>query len=1196
MPFLFWVDIAALCVSTVVMLSLGLIAVGAGIRQERNRCFAFFSLVGGGWSVSALILRFSLWLELSQPAGLASGGAPFWLEMTALLIGLMTNFATRVTVLFLGRRTRWTDMILNIGLALVVLFSVPLFRHQLVSNPRFIANGMVAEDMSVWGGVASAVLVVYLIWSLVLFWKERQRGGALSISASILILLLGIVLGGLLDVSFPIMSGATAISTVLLGTVVIGRQVFNPLRERTHELQREIADKVRAQDAYRTFVDHSLQGLLIIQDARIRFVNQAFAAMSGYSVDELTSMADQEIADLIHADDQENVVAHYRDLISDAHRPDRYRCRGRRKDGSTAWVEIYASRTNYQSLAATQMAIIDITDRIQAEAQRDVTLEALQESEQKHRSIIDSIPLGMHMYDLQSDGRLVFVGSNPAADLILGVDHRKFMGQTIEQAFPALADSEIPETYRRVASTGEPWQAEQIDYQEGEIQGAFEVQAFQTSPGKMVAAFLDISERIRNQEMLQFTQFSIDRAAEAVYWIGSDARILYVNEVACAHLGYSCKDLLSMTMHDIDPAIPAESWSEYWRMIQQQGSTTMETFHQHSDGQAIPIEVTANYLEFGGKAFVCAFARDITGRIKAQYEREQLLIRVQEQARQLEMIVETVPDGFLLLDGEARVVLANPAAQGYLSVLGNVGISDRLEKLGEYALDQLLMPPPNSLWHQVTSDRAPGRVFQAVIRPLGNTTGAEGWVAALREVTREQEIQRRVQRQDRLAAVGQLAAGIAHDFNNTLAVISLYAEIVRRSANLTAEDRERLTTISTQARRAADLTEQILDFSRKTVLKRKTLDLVVFLQEQVGLLERTLEENIRITLNHGPEDVKVNADPSRLQQVLMNLAINARDVMPQGGELTITLDQTRVRPDRRFPIPGIKSGKWVRLRVADTGCGIEPEVLPHVFEPFFTTKPSGQGTGLGLAQVWGIIEQHEGKVFVDSKQGQGTTFTIYLPVQTASQQKRVDSSDTSPVSGDGQLILVVEDDDPIREALVQTLEALNYRTLAAANGRQALTLLESNDHDNPAGSKQRVALVLSDAVMPEMGGRALFREIKKRELNVKMVMLTGHPLDRGSADLEAEGISACLLKPPSLDTLASVISDTLSVEVEDPAGQQESRSPRHGPPNEVGVNYADPMERQGGLPAVQNTPIDQDDTAGFGELPQSPAGRISTGK
>ncbi len=253
------------------------------------------------------------------------------------------------------------------------------------------------------------------------------------------------------------------------------------------------------------------------------------------------------------------------------------------------------------------------------------------------------------------------------------------------------------------------------------------------------------------------------------------------------------------------------------------------------------------------------------------------------------------------------------------------------------------------------------------------------WVMVLRDVTDARTIEAHAQQQARLAAVGQLAAGIAHDFNNIMAVIVLYAQMTQADELVPKRLRERMGTVVEQARYASHLIDQLLDFSRSSRLEPQPLDLALFLKEQVKMLRRILPEHIRLDLHVDGDGLVVNVDATRIQQVVLNLGVNARDAMPEGGTLTLRLDRLSLRPAEPAPLPLLSPGAWVRLIVSDTGVGIPPEGLERVFDPFFTTKGPGEGTGLGLAQVHGIVKQHGGEIGVASVLGKARPLpSIYL--------------------------------------------------------------------------------------------------------------------------------------------------------------------------------------------------------------------------
>ncbi|HHE73009.1 MAG TPA: PAS domain-containing sensor histidine kinase, partial [Chloroflexi bacterium] len=542
-------------------------------------------------------------------------------------------------------------------------------------------------------------------------------------------------------------------------------------------------------------------------------------------------------------------------------------------------------------------------------------------------------------------------------------------------------------------------------------------------------------------------------------------------------------------------------------------------YFQDADGEVreMTLLCSTTPLSMGEESLVLVTLLDITQRKQMEEERERLVAEVSAQARQLQAILDTVPQGVLLLDDEGGILHANPMAEKALAVLARAREGDALSRLGDRPLAELLTSPPvKGLWHEVKVD---GSTFEVIARPVEQGAAPERWVLVLNDVTREREVQTQLQQQERLATVGQLAGGIAHDFNNILGVIILYAGMLAQSEALTDQDRERAAIIREQGWQASRLIQQILDFSRRALLERQPLDLLPLLKEQVKMLQRTLPEHIEIVLNHREDQYVVSADLTRIQQMIMNLALNARDAMPEGGTLRIGLDKIEVRPGESPLLPEMEAGEWVQLTVSDTGTGITPDVLPHIFEPFFTTKGPGKGSGLGLAQVEGIVGQHGGRIGVTTELGRGTTFTVYLPALAARPTEPPTADVSIMPQGRGEMVLVVEDQEAVRTALVQSLEQMNYRTLEAANGEQALAVMQERG--------EQVALVLSDVVMPGIGGIRLLHALREQGWQTPVILLTGHAMRENLENLQAQGLSAWLPKPPNLEQLAQAIAGAL---------------------------------------------------------------------
>jgi two-component system, cell cycle sensor histidine kinase and response regulator CckA len=497
--------------------------------------------------------------------------------------------------------------------------------------------------------------------------------------------------------------------------------------------------------------------------------------------------------------------------------------------------------------------------------------------------------------------------------------------------------------------------------------------------------------------------------------------------------------------------------------------------------------------------------------------RATLYEQTQTHAEQIDQIIRSVPDGVLLLDEQQRILLANPAAQTLLDRLAQANVGDILTQLGATPLQKLLKPPPTGQWHDVAVNKY---TFEIISRPLVAGPTPAGWVMVLRDVTEGRLVRQQLQQQERLAAVGQLAAGIAHDFNNLMSIILLYTQLVNKSPELTDRNRERLATIGQQAEHAARMIQQILDFSRRSVMERQPLDLHSIIEKQVDLLQHTLPEHIAIDYESEPGQYTVRADPTRIQQIIVNLALNARDAMPHGGRLTFSLKRLEVNGRDDWPHPNVAVGQWICLTVKDTGDGIAPENLDHVFEPFFTTKAPGEGTGLGLAQVHGIVAQHGGHIVVESQLGEGTAVVIYLPALVLPTQTWLDGEQAALPQGSGELVLVVEDNEVLRAALIDYLQMWRYQTIEAANGEEALAQLTEHSKE--------IALVLSDAIMPRMGGVDLVRVMQQEGYKVPVILLTGHPLDEAEVNtLRTLGLHAWLSKPPDVRQLSQLIAQAL---------------------------------------------------------------------
>ena len=518
-----------------------------------------------------------------------------------------------------------------------------------------------------------------------------------------------------------------------------------------------------------------------------------------------------------------------------------------------------------------------------------------------------------------------------------------------------------------------------------------------------------------------------------------------------------------------------------------------------------------------------AVVRDVTERKLAEEDAERLRVFN-------ESIVQGVAETILMEDAEGVLSFANTAAEKLLGYSRKelVGVhwshlvpEDQRDKIRQEALKR---PQGIESSYETAILSRGGEAIPVICsaRPLFEEGEFVGTLSAFTDIREYKRMEEQMRVQDRLAAVGQLAAGIAHDFNNALTSIIGFAQLASMRTDVPEEAKVELQPIIEQGHRAGRMVRQILDFSRKSDSKQQPMDLTSFLKEEVKFLQRTIPESIQIIVDMGPEEYLVEGDPTQIHQVLTNLAVNARDAMPKGGELQFRLSRFTLETDGPRPFLIMQPGEWIVLSVSDTGMGIASDILPHIYEPFFTTKDVGEGTGLGLAQVYGIVTQHGGFIDVKTEVGEGTTFIIYLSALEVSSEASEEGLSEDVPLGHGETILLVEDELWVLEAGRAMLERLGYRVLAAPASFQALELYERH--------RDEISLVLADIVMPQMDGLQLFRTLSAWDPDVKVVLMTGYPLIKEGRELLEQGIIAWVQKPLDFVRLARIIGRSLGTE------------------------------------------------------------------
>jgi PAS domain S-box-containing protein len=393
-----------------------------------------------------------------------------------------------------------------------------------------------------------------------------------------------------------------------------------------------------------------------------------------------------------------------------------------------------------------------------------------------------------------------------------------------------------------------------------------------------------------------------------------------------------------------------------------------------------------------------------------------------------------------------------------------------------------------------------------------------GFEMIVEDITERRLLEEQLRQSQKMEAVGQLAGGIAHDFNNLLTVIKGNSQLLLERLHEADSRRAGVEQVQKAADKAAGLTSQLLAFSRKQVVAFRVLDLNAVLSNMVQLLPRLLGERIELSIVHGKELGRVKADPGQIEQIIMNLALNARDAMPDGGRLMV--ETKNVDLDQSYGEHGqIEPGRYVQLAVSDTGVGIETEALPHIFEPFFTTKPVGKGTGLGLSTVYGIVQQSNGYILASSERGAGTTFRLYLP-RVDQPAESLDVERGSPEFYAGfETVLLVEDEDGVRSLIQLVLQRNGYKVIEAHNAEEALQILDSNNG--------RIHLLLTDLILPRLSGRELAERINMKRPEIKCLFMSGYTDDSVVKSGILDHQTAFLQKPFSMEALLQKIREVL---------------------------------------------------------------------
>ncbi len=736
----------------------------------------------------------------------------------------------------------------------------------------------------------------------------------------------------------------------------------------------------------------------------------------------------------------------------------------------------------------------------------------LRASEARFRQLSDSAPIGI--FESNAPGRCTYV--NPALLDIVQRTETEVLGFGWARTIHPADRSLVHENWLGAATTGRKWRGEvRLVLPDGGVRWVTALAAPNKDASGAVTGFVGTIEDITEKRIAEIALLESEDRYRKLLWhspdghfVHVDGRFTYANPALCRMLGAPAAEALlgSAVLGIVPRELHAVVRERLAHVVAGGHMLPVEMDFLRLDGTRVPVELAAVSFDLRGQKEVLVTVRNISARRAAE-------TALRENEQRFQLVARAVSDVIWDWDLPAQTMWWSEGFQvafGYPAAEVGSDVASWTDRIHDADRERIVadvgraIAGTDSAWSGEYRFRRKDGSY-AVVHDRGqimrDPTGlAYRIVGGMSDHTERKNLEARFLRAQRMESIGTLAGGIAHDLNNVLAPIMMSIDLLKQDLADRPEQLLLLETLHGSAKRGADLVRQVLSFARGVEGERMAVNIRHVLDDLEGLIRETLPRNIGIAISAPRNLWPLVGDATQLHQVFLNLAVNARDAMPHGGTLAFKAENALVNPDPRAePMP------HVRVTVSDTGTGIPPEIRDRIFEPFFTTKQLGKGTGLGLATVHAVVTSHGGSVDVESELGRGTTFIIRVPADPTVSSGSRSPLPVSLTRGDGEVVLVVDDEEPIRTVTQRTLEAFGYRVLVAANGAEGLEVFGRHAHE--------IRLVLTDMMMPVMDGATMIRHLLERSPGVLIVASSGLHAKEDLEKATGTGIAHFLAKP-----------------------------------------------------------------------------------